>query len=132
MHERAGFYRRTRATMPRGIRLGGQGMNRNIGIVLAALTLPAFGLLSMNAQAQTTYRCTGKDGKKYYGQSVPPQCTGAVIEELSPSGTVVKRMDAQATADALAKKEIEEAERKKQAAIAREQSRRDQALLATY
>src|SRR4051812_7097494 len=118
--------------MPRGIRLGGQGMHRKIGIVLAALMLPAFGLLSMTASAQTTYRCTGKDGKKYYGQSVPPQCAGAVIEELSPSGTVVKRTDPQATADALAKKEIEEAERKKQAAIAKEQGRRDQALLATY
>jgi hypothetical protein len=108
--------------MTKGIRL----------LVAAGALLPAVALWLTAAQAQTTYRCTGKDGKKYYGQSVPPQCAGAVIEELSPSGTVVKRMDAQATADALAKKEIEEAERKKQAAIAREQSRRDQALLATY
>jgi len=84
------------------------------------------------ALAQNTYRCTAKDGKKYYGQSVPAQCVGVVIEELSPSGTVLKRVGPQATTDDRAKKEAEEAERQKQALLAKEQSRRDQALLATY
>ena len=84
------------------------------------------------ALAQNTYRCTAKDGKKYYGQSVPPQCVGAMVEELSPSGTVVKRIGPQATPDDRAKKEAEEAERQKQATAAKEQARRDQALLATY
>ena len=30
--------------------------------------------LPFAAEAQS-YRCVGKDGKKYYGQSVPPQFT---------------------------------------------------------
>jgi len=84
------------------------------------------------ALAQNTYRCTAKDGKKYYGQSVPAQCVGVMVEELSPSGTVVKRVAVQASADDRAKKEAEEAERQKQAAANKEQARRDQALLATY
>jgi hypothetical protein len=105
-------------------------MNSKIGIVLAALA--AFGLFSMSASAQTTYRCTGKDGKKYYGQSVPPQCAGLTVEQLNASGTVVKRVDPQAEADARAKKEVDDVERRKQDAIAKEQGRRDQALLATY
>jgi len=100
-------------------------MGRKIA-VFAALALLPF------AVAAQSYRCTGKDGKKYYGQSIPAQCVGVVVEQLSPSGTVVKRIDPQASADERAKKEAEEVERKKQEVLAKEQARRDQALLATY
>lgn len=89
-------------------------------------------LLPLAVAAQATYRCTAKDGKKYYGATIPQQCTGVVVEQLSASGTVVKRIDPQASADDRAKKEAEEAERRKQALLAKEQARRDQALLATY
>ena len=92
-------------------------------IVIAALPLAA--------EAQS-YRCTGKDGKKYYGQSVPPQCAGLPIEQLNAQGMVVKKIDAQATADERAKKEAEEVERKKREAVSKEEGRRDRALLATY
>ena len=102
-------------------------MSRKIACLFAALAL-----VPLAAFAQTTYRCTAKDGKKYYGQSVPPQCAGMMVEELSPSGTVVKRAGTQASADERAKKEVEETERKKQDALSKDQSRRDQALLATY
>jgi hypothetical protein len=94
--------------------------------------LVTLALLPLAVAAQSTYRCTAKDGKKYYGSSVPPQCTGVVVEQLSASGTVMKRIDPQASADERAKKEAEEVERRKQAALAKEQARRDQALLATY
>ena len=96
-----------------------------IAIVIALAALP------MSAGAQS-YRCVGKDGKKYYGQSVPPQCAGQPIEQLNAQGLVVKKIDAQATADARAKMEVEEAERKKREAISKEEGRRDRALLATY
>ena len=96
-----------------------------LGITLA--------LACAGAQAQsTTYRCVGKDGKKYYGQSVPPQCAGVTVEQVSASGSVMRRIEPQASVDDQAKKAAEEAERKKQAGLSREQQRRDQALLATY
>lgn len=95
-----------------------------------ALTI-AVAALPWAAEAQS-YRCTGKDGKKYYGQSVPPQCAGLPIEELNAQGVVVKHIDAQATADERAKKVAEEAESRKRAAISKEEGRRDRALLATY
>src|SRR5258706_129044 len=79
-----------------------------------------------------SYRCVGKDGKKYYGQSVPPECVGQSVEQLNSQGLVVKRIDAQASADERAKKETEEADRKKREAISKEEGRRDRALLATY
>jgi hypothetical protein len=91
----------------------------------------AFAALPMAVQAQS-YRCTGKDGKKYYGQSVPPQCAGLPIEQLNAQGMVVKKIDAQATADERAKKEAEDADRKKREAASKEEGRHDRALLATY
>ena len=91
----------------------------------------AIAALPLDAQAQS-FRCVGKDGKKYYGQTVPPQCTGQPVEQLNAQGLVVKRIDAQASADERAKKETEEADRKKREAISKEEGRRDRALLATY
>jgi len=96
-----------------------------IALVIAIAALP------MTAGAQS-YRCVGTDGKKYYGSSVPPQCAGQPIEQLNSQGLVVKKIDAQATADARAKKEAEEVERKKREAVSKEEGRRDRALLATY
>ena len=95
----------------------------------ALLSLPM--LLSFPAAAQS-FRCVGKDGKKYYGQSLPPQCVGQSVEQLNAAGMVVKRFDAQASADERAKKQAEEADRKKRDALSKEEGRRDRALLATY
>ena len=96
-------------------------------LVLAA----ALALAPLGAAAQS-FRCTGKDGKKYYGQSIPPQCVGQPVEQLNAQGMVVRRMDAQVSAEERAKKEAEEAERKKREIVSKEQGRRDRALLATY
>ena len=92
-------------------------------LVLAALPLAA------SAQS---FRCVGKDGKKYYGSTVPPQCIGQPVEQLDSRGVVMKRFDAAATADERAKKDADEAEMKKRAAVAKEQGRKDSALLASY
>ena len=99
---------------------------------IAATVLAACLALAPFAAGAQSYRCTGKDGKKYYGQSVPPQCAGQPIEQLNAQGLVVKKIDAQATADARAKMEAEDAERKKREAVSKEEGRRDRALLATY
>ena len=96
-----------------------------IALVIAVLALP------LSAQAQS-YRCVGKDGKKYYGQSLPPQCLGQPAEQLNASGMVVKRIDPQASAAERAKKEAEEEEQKKREAVNKEEGRRNRALLATY
>ena len=98
---------------------------------LALLAVPLLLLVPGEAGAQM-YRCTGKDGKKYYGESVPTQCLGQPVEQLNAQGMVVKRTDAQVTPEERAKKEAEEVERKKRETVSKEQGRRDRALLATY
>ena len=101
-------------------------MNPILALLAAALTL-----LPLAADAQT-YRCVGKDGKKYYGQSLPPQCLGQPAEQLNRQGRVIKRFDPHASEADRAKKEADEAERKKRDAVSKEEGRRNRALLATY
>ena len=87
--------------------------------------------LPFAADAQS-YRCVGTDGKKYYGQSVPPQCLGMPVEMLNAQGMVTKRYDASASAAEREKKAAEEEERHKREMITKEEGRRNRALLATY
>ena len=98
-------------------------MLRIIGLLLAATPLLA------NAQS---FRCVGKDGKKYYGSTVPPQCAGAVIEQLNAQGAVIKRIDPAGDSKAAEEKAAAEAKKRQDDAAAKEAARRRNALLATY
>ena len=101
-------------------------MNPILAVLAAALTL-----LPLAADAQS-YRCVGKDGKTYYGQSLPMQCLGQPAEQLNKQGRVIKRFDPQASEADRVKKEADEADRKKRDAVSKEEGRRNRALLATY
>ena len=101
-------------------------MNPKIALLAATLALLPFA-----ADAQS-YRCVGKDGKKYYGQSLPPQCLGQPAEQLNAQGMVIKRIDPQASAAERERKVAEDEERKKREAMSKEEGRRNRALLATY
>jgi len=92
---------------------------------LVALAAP------LEARAQS-YRCVDKAGKKHYGQTIPRACIGLEVEQLSASGTVVKRIAPPPTKDELEAKEAEERKRIEDEAAARERARRERALLATY
>ena len=100
------------------------------GLAIFALLVAPLAAL---AQPQTvTYRCTAKDGKKYYGSTIPRQCMGQPIEQLNARGMVVKRMDAEGDEKARAEKEVELARKRELDTAAKEESRRNRALLATY
>jgi hypothetical protein len=79
-----------------------------------------------------TYRCAGKDGKKYYGSTIPKQCLGQPIEQLNAQGLVVKRIDAEGDEKDRAAKAAEQEKKRETDAASREESRRNRALLATY
>ena len=102
-----------------------------IAFALAAL-LAAFAATAQQSISSYSYRCVGKDGKKYYGSAVPPECLGQPVEQLNAQGLVVKRFDAAASAAEREKKAAEEEERKKREAVSKEEGRRNRALLATY
>jgi chromosome segregation ATPase len=95
------------------------------------LAVVAAGLLPLAAQAQS-FRCVGKDGKKYYGSTVPAQCIGQPVEQLSAQGTVIRRMDPEGDEKLRQEKEASAEKKRKEDEIAREAQRRNRALLATY
>ena len=99
--------------------------------MLRTILVIAIAALPMAAEAQS-YRCVGKDGKKYYGSAVPPQCLGQPVEQLNAQGMVMKKFDAAASAAEREKKLAEEEERKKRDVAYKEEGRRNRALLATY
>jgi len=94
--------------------------------------IAAAALASFTAHAQYTYRCTTAEGKKYYGATIPEQCLGQPIEQLSPAGTVVRRIDPEGDERARIAKEAQAAKKRQEEALLKEESRRNRALLATY
>jgi len=88
-------------------------------------------IVPLAAQAQS-FRCVGTDGKKYYGSTVPPQCAGTAIEQLNAQGVVIKRIDPAGDDKARAGKDAAAAKQNQDAAAARDEARRRNALLATY
>ena len=103
-----------------------------IGLAAAILALAAFEALAQAGSQSLTYRCVGKDGKKYYGQTLPPQCIGMPAEILNSRGLVIRRIDAQADAAARAAKEAEQKKKAEEESARREERRRNRALFATY
>jgi multidrug efflux pump subunit AcrA (membrane-fusion protein) len=97
----------------------------------AALTTLAFAAMPLAAQAQS-FRCVGKDGKKYYGQVLPQACIGRPWEQLNMQGMVIKRYDPSEDNVDPAKKAAEEEKQREKEAAALEEARRSRALLATY
>jgi hypothetical protein len=92
----------------------------------------------IRAQAKS-WRCVAKDGRKYYGATIPPQCMDVATEALSAQGMVIGRIEApltpeqRAARDAAAKENAAaEAARLEAERAAAVQARRDRALLQTY
>lgn len=102
-------------------------MTRKILFTAAALLIAA----PLIAQAQS-FRCVGKDGRTYYGSTIPTECLGQPVEQLNRQGMVIKRIDPEGDEKARAAKEAEDAKKREAEAAAKEQARRNRALLATY
>jgi len=103
---------------------------------LAMLAAAALIAAPLVAQAQqkgpVTYRCTGKDGKKYRSDTIPQQCLGEPIELVNAQGFVVKRIDPAGEEKERAAKEANAARKLEFEAANKETDRRNRALLATY
>jgi hypothetical protein len=102
-------------------------MKKRYAVLLAA----ALALAPLAASAQS-FRCVGTDGKKYYGSTIPAQCLGQPVEQLNTQGTVIRRFDPEGDEKQKAAKEAEAVKKRQEDAIAKEESRRNRALLATY
>ncbi len=100
--------------------------------LIAAAALLAVPLVADAQTSAYTYRCTSKDGRKYYGSTIPPQCYGQPVEQLNKNGLVVKRIDPEGDEKAREEKAASAAKAKEEEAASREELRLRRALLATY
>ncbi len=102
----------------------------NRGALLICMTTLAVGPAA--AQQQHMYKCVDAKGKVYYTQIPPQECLGRETRELNQSGTLVRRNEAALTPEQI---QAREAERKKKLADeekAKDERRKNQALLNTY
>ena len=85
------------------------------------------------ASAQTgMYKCKDSKGKTYYTQTPPAECLGKEMDELSKQGTVMKKREAPLTPEQLAAREAEKQRKQEEEALAKEENRKNRALLNTY
>jgi hypothetical protein len=101
-------------------------MPRRIVAILAALTFAP-----LVAEAQS-FRCISKDGKRYYGSTIPAECYGRPVEQLNAQGMVVKRIDPEGGEKERLAKQAADSKKREEDAASREVARRNHALLATY
>lgn len=94
--------------------------------------LAALHLAHGQPKEQYTYRCTGTDGRKHYGQTMPQACLGRPLELINKQGMVVKRLDPAAEEKARLAKEADAEKQREIEAAQKDARRRNQALLATY
>jgi TfoX/Sxy family transcriptional regulator of competence genes len=100
------------------------------GIVVLGILL-VLAAASASAQ-QRVFKCKDGKGKTYYTQTPPAECLGKEMEELSRQGTRVKKRDAAPTPEQVATRETDEKRKKEEEAQAKEEKRKNQALLNTY
>ena len=104
---------------------------RSQTIVLLCSTVLA---LAPAAAQQRMYKCVDAKGKVYYTQVPPPECLGRDTQELSKSGTLIRR-DPATIPLSPAQEQAREAERRKKIEDeerSREERRKNLALLNTY
>lgn len=90
-------------------------------------------VLATPAAAQKLYKYTDPvSGKVVYTDKLPNEAAGKANEQLNRQGTVVKRNDAAPTPDQIAARETERKKRLDDEMAAKEEKRKNTALLNTY
>jgi chromosome segregation ATPase len=96
---------------------------KKICVVLALLFAPAAG---------AAYKCVDENGVTQIGDTPPAACANVMMQEISSSGQVLRKIEPTPTPEQL-KARLEEQSRKKEAdKIAADQKRKDMALLSSF
>ena len=104
-------------------------MDSRLNIALLACAL----LAALPADAQRLYKYTDPvTGKTVYTDKLPSEAAGKANEQLNRQGTVVKREAAAPTAEELAAREADRKRKLDDEVAAKEEKRKNQALLNTY
>jgi hypothetical protein len=102
---------------------------RNTWFLFAALLLACAAQVSAQ---QRLYKCVDAQGKVYYTQLPPRECLGKESQELSRQGRVIREIEGALTPEQLEARDAERRKKIEDEQLAREERRRNQALLSTY
>lgn len=104
-----------------------------IQALLPSLMALALGWCSTPALAgDRMFCCHDGKGRQVCSDSLPPECYSSAYREISNRGMSVKRIDAPLTTEQKAQREAEIQRKVEEERVAKEQRRKDQALLETY
>jgi hypothetical protein len=81
---------------------------------------------------EAAFRCVDEKGVTHIGDTPPAGCANVPMFEISPSGTVMRKIDPTPSAEQVKVRDADAARRKEEAKVAAEQKRKDMALLNTY
>jgi hypothetical protein len=99
-------------------------------LLCAAAAAPA---AAQQPQTQKLYRYTDPaTGQTVYTDKLPPGTAGRANDQLSPQGTVIRRTEAAPTPEQTAAREAERKRKLEEDLAAKEEKRKNQALLNTY
>jgi len=96
------------------------------------LLLACAAALAGPAAAQKLYKYTDANGKVVYTDKVPVDAAGKPNEQLNRQGTVTRRNEGALTPDQIAAKEAERKRKLEEDLAAKEEKRKNMALLNTY
>lgn len=97
-------------------------------LLFIALVAPA----TLPAYAGSTYCCTDDRGKNVCGDVLPNECYGRAYREVGSNGAVLRHIDAPLTAKQREQRDADAARKKADEIIAKEEQRKNDALLNTY
>lgn len=110
-----------------------QAIGRNTVSATKRLAFISLLLAAFSAQAAGNFFCCpDANGRRTCGDTLPDVCRGKAYRIIDGSGNVIKEVGPPLTAEQRTEAALLEKRRQEQDALAREQRRKDQALLDTY
>jgi hypothetical protein len=102
---------------------------RFMPVLLAALALASSSAI---AQTQKLYRWVDEKGRVYYTDRMPVESAGRPADILDKQGSVLKRQETALTPEQVEERERLRKKKEEDALVAREERRKNMALLSTY
>ncbi|HET7403639.1 MAG TPA: DUF4124 domain-containing protein [Usitatibacter sp.] len=95
-------------------------------------TILLVAVLALAPSANAAYRCVDENGRTHVGDTPPPGCANVPLFEVTPGGTVLRRIEPTPTAEQLRAREEQARRQREIEHAAATQKRKDDALLSTF
>jgi hypothetical protein len=104
-----------------------------LAVVLLAMPLATQAQKAAGTQTQrSTYCCSDEHGRQICSDVLPQSCWSRAYREIDGRGLTVRRVEAPLTPEQIAQREAEARRKREQERLAREERKRNQALLDAY